>query len=94
VYHSWESRTDVTVHRFRDGLDTVGLGKMLLVNEKEDKTRCERYDCNKGDRWGWCRRKDDDDDGDWPEIEEWDLYGPGGIDDMNSMKKFVKIMKG
>jgi hypothetical protein len=44
VYHNWESRTDVTIHRLRDELDTVVLGKMLLVNEKEDKTRWERYD--------------------------------------------------
>jgi hypothetical protein len=92
-YHSWESRTDVTIHRLRDELDTVVLGKMLLVNGKEDKTRWERYDCIKGDGGGWCRREDDDDDGDWPETEEWDLYGPGGIDDTDSMKKTVKIME-
>jgi hypothetical protein len=68
------------------------LGKMLLINEKEDRTRWERYDCKRGDRLGW-RRREDDDDGNWPEFEEWDLYGPGGIDGIDPMKKTVKIME-
>jgi hypothetical protein len=83
VYHDWSSRIDVTVRLFRDGWVMVVLGKMLLEDGKEDKTRWERY---------WGRDWESMNDEEFPETEDFDLYGYPDIDDQTP-RKTVKIME-
>jgi hypothetical protein len=61
------------------------LGNMLLEDGKEDKTLWERYDYTDS-----CYMKDDGEE--WPETEEFDLYGYPDIDEMTP-RRTVKIME-